>query len=150
MGTYTAGGGGVVSGVANTSRCRVVMPWGALVGWGSLAANWWLHIKSVINFNLARIGSRKLQTVSATERAAAVNTLAELLTSKQERILDANATDLAEATKAGLAKPLLSRLSLSAGKLNNLATGLRQIADSSEKVGLFASLIFIVLLVATR
>lgn len=96
--------------------------------------NWWLHIKSVINFNLARIGSRKLQTVSATERAAAVNTLADLLTSKQQRILEANAADLAEATKAGLAKPLLSRLSLSAGKLNNLATGLRQIADSSEKV----------------
>lgn len=96
--------------------------------------NWWLHIKSVINFNLARIGSRKLQTVSARERAAAVNTLADLLTSKQQRILEANAADLAEATKAGLAKPLLSRLSLSAGKLNNLATGLRQIADSSEKV----------------
>lgn len=89
---------------------------------------------ATINFNLARIGSRKLQTVSAAERACAVNALADLLTSKQQRILEANATDLAEATKAGLATPLLSRLSLSAGKLNNLATGLRQIADSSEKV----------------
>lgn len=96
--------------------------------------NWWLHIKTAINFHLARIGSRKLQTISAAERAAAVNTLADLLTSKQQRILEANALDLAEATKAGIAKPLLSRLSLSAAKLNNLATGLRQIADSSEKV----------------
>lgn len=98
-----------------------------------------VHIKTVINFHLARIGSRKLQTISAGERAAAVNTLADLLTSKQHQILDANATDLAEATKAGLAKPLLSRLSLSAGKLNNLATGLRQIADSSHRVSFVLS-----------
>lgn len=100
----------------------------------NLLVNWWSHVKTVINFNLARIGSRKLQTISAAERAAAVNVLADLLTNKQQRLLEANATDLAEATKAGLAKPLLSRLSLSSGKLNSLATGLRQIADSSEKV----------------
>lgn len=72
--------------------------------------------------------------MSPRERAAAVNTLAELLTSKQQRVLEANAADLAEATKAGLAAPLLSRLSLSAAKLNNLAIGLRQIAETSENV----------------
>lgn len=82
----------------------------------------------------ARIGSRVLQGLTAAERASAVNTLADLLISKQSQILDANAADLAEATKSGLAKPLLSRLSLTPSKIKGLAVGLKQIADSSHKV----------------
>lgn len=39
---------------------------------------------------------------------------------------------MSEADKNGLAKPLLSRLSLSPAKLRNLSIGLRQIADSSH------------------
>ncbi len=50
-----------------------------------------------------------------------MNTLADLLTSKQERILEANAADLAEATKGGLAKPLLSRLTGLLGVAENPA-----------------------------
>lgn len=56
--------------------------------------------------------------------------------SKQAKILDANAKDLADGTKAGLAKPLLSRLSLTPAKLKSLSVGLKQIADSSHKVNL--------------
>lgn len=63
--------------------------------------------------------------------------LADLLISKQAQILEANAKDLAEGTKAGLAKPLLSRLSLTPAKLKSLAVGLKQIADSSHKVKYF-------------
>lgn len=55
---------------------------------------------------------------------------------KQEEILEANSKDLEEATSSGLAKPLLSRLSLSPSKLKTLSVGLKQIADSSyENVG---------------
>ncbi|ETN58982.1 glutamate semialdehyde dehydrogenase [Anopheles darlingi] len=81
----------------------------------------------------ARSGSRILQNLSATERAQAVNTLAELLISRQDKILEANAKDLEEAKKSGLAKPLLSRLSLNASKLQSLAVGLKQIADDSHR-----------------
>lgn len=50
--------------------------------------------------------------------------------------MEANAKDLDEATKGGVAKPLLDRLSLSPGKLKTLSIGLKQIADSSyENVG---------------
>lgn len=62
-----------------------------------------------------------------------VNTLADLLISKQAHILEANSKDLTEATKSGLAKPLLSRLSLTPSKLKSLAVGLKQIADSSHQ-----------------
>ncbi|KAI4459203.1 glutamate semialdehyde dehydrogenase [Holotrichia oblita] len=83
-----------------------------------------------------RKGGRLLQTLSAEQRASCVHTLADLLISRQAEILDANQKDLTEATKSGLAKPLLSRLSLTPAKLKSLATGLKQIADSShENVG---------------
>ncbi|XP_014367090.2 delta-1-pyrroline-5-carboxylate synthase isoform X2 [Papilio machaon] len=84
----------------------------------------------------ARSGSRVLQQLTPSERASAIHTLSDLLLEKQDKILEANAKDLDEATKGGLAKPLLDRLSLSQGKLKTLSTGLKQIADSSyENVG---------------
>ncbi|KAJ8687213.1 hypothetical protein QAD02_023007 [Eretmocerus hayati] len=79
----------------------------------------------------ARVGSRVLQSLHPEERASCINTLAGLLESRQSDILDANNKDLEEARKTGLAKPLLSRLSLSPSKLKSLRDGLRQIADSS-------------------
>ncbi|KAG5682345.1 hypothetical protein PVAND_011702 [Polypedilum vanderplanki] len=82
----------------------------------------------------ARNGCRILQNLSPNERAGCVNTLADLLLAKQQFILDANEKDLAEAQKNGLAKPLLSRLSLSPQKLRSLSTGLKQIAESSHSI----------------
>lgn len=64
-----------------------------------------------------------------------MNALADLLIAKQAQILEANAKDLEEAKKSGLAKPLLSRLSLTPSKLKSLSTGLRQIAADSLQVG---------------
>ncbi|XP_039282203.1 delta-1-pyrroline-5-carboxylate synthase isoform X1 [Nilaparvata lugens] len=80
----------------------------------------------------ARHGSRTLQALSPGDRASCIFTLADLLTSRQSDILAANAKDLSEAAKSGLAKPLQSRLSLTPAKLKSLATGLRQIAESSH------------------
>nr|XP_031839367.1 delta-1-pyrroline-5-carboxylate synthase isoform X2 [Nomia melanderi] len=79
----------------------------------------------------ARVGSRTLQALRPEERAACINALADLLETRQEGILDANAKDLEAAKKGGLAKPLLSRLSLTPAKLKSLSSGLRQIADDS-------------------
>ncbi|XP_049833212.1 delta-1-pyrroline-5-carboxylate synthase [Schistocerca gregaria] len=81
----------------------------------------------------ARVGSRQLQALAPEDRAAAITSLAGLLMSKQQRVLDANNADLAEATKSGLAKPLLSRLSLTPAKIKGLAAGLRQIAETSHQ-----------------
>ncbi|XP_050348585.1 delta-1-pyrroline-5-carboxylate synthase isoform X2 [Nymphalis io] len=84
----------------------------------------------------ARSGSRVLQKLSPAERASAIHSLADLLLEKKEKIFEANAKDIEEATKTGLEKPLLNRLSLSEGKLKTLSIGLKQIADSSyENVG---------------
>ncbi|CAD6204114.1 GSCOCG00009870001-RA-CDS [Cotesia congregata] len=79
----------------------------------------------------ARVGSRLLQALKPEERASCINFLADLLETRQNEILAANAKDLEEATKSGLAKPLLLRLSLSQAKLKSLSSGLRQIAAES-------------------
>ncbi|XP_012287703.1 delta-1-pyrroline-5-carboxylate synthase [Orussus abietinus] len=79
----------------------------------------------------ARVGGRVLQSLRPEDRANCINTLADLLHSKQSDILEANRKDLEEAQKSGLAKALLSRLSLTPSKLKSLSAGLRQIADSS-------------------
>ncbi|CAG9857394.1 unnamed protein product [Phyllotreta striolata] len=81
----------------------------------------------------ARTGGRILATITPEQRASCVHTLADLLLSRQADILDANQKDLQEAKKTGLAKPLLSRLSLTPAKLKNLAVGLQQIADNSHR-----------------
>lgn len=100
-----------------------------------------LWILSVSSFFVkARTGSRVLQSLTPEERALSVNTLADLLITKQSQILEANAKDLEEATKSGLAKPLLSRLSLTPAKLKSLSTGLKQIADSSLQVKILISM----------
>jgi len=80
----------------------------------------------------ARSGGRTLATLSPQQRADCVNTLADLLITRQADILEANSKDLEEAKSSGLAKPLLSRLSLTPAKLRNLAVGLKQIAESSH------------------
>ncbi|KAI5706631.1 hypothetical protein M8J75_009940 [Diaphorina citri] len=80
----------------------------------------------------ARSGSRVLQSLNPEDRAKAIYNLADLLISKQADLLDANSKDLSDATKNGVAKPLLSRLSLTPSKLKSLSTGLKQIAESSH------------------
>lgn len=96
------------------------------------AGNDGAHAPTDILAENARSGSRILQGLAPEERASCIYKLADLLLSQQEDILDANNKDLAEATKNGLNKPLLSRLSLTPAKLKGLATGLRQIAESSH------------------
>ncbi|XP_052124124.1 delta-1-pyrroline-5-carboxylate synthase [Frankliniella occidentalis] len=84
----------------------------------------------------ARAGSRELQRLSPGERVACIHRLADLLVSRQDDIMAANAKDVRVAAASGLAGPMLSRLSLSPAKLRGLAAGLKQIADSShENVG---------------
>lgn len=84
----------------------------------------------------ARTGSRALQALQPEERASCINVLADLLETRQREILHENAKDLEAAEKGGLAKALLSRLSLTSSKLKSLSTGLRQIAnDSLTNVG---------------
>ncbi|XP_042902316.1 delta-1-pyrroline-5-carboxylate synthase [Parasteatoda tepidariorum] len=82
----------------------------------------------------AREGSRKLLKLTGVQRAEIILSLAELLEARKEQILKANANDIRESIASGLAAPLLSRLSLTSEKLDELADGLRQIAETTHNV----------------
>ena len=61
--------------------------------------------------------------------------MADLLSERKDQILDANSKDLETARFEGrLSAPMMTRLLLTPSKLENLAEGLRQIADSSHNI----------------
>lgn len=85
-----------------------------------------------MHLSLASCGSRKLQELPASDRSAIINNIADSLLTRQAEILKANKRDLIEAEGNGLDKPMLSRLTLTPQKLEILADGLRQIAETSS------------------
>ncbi|XP_068709914.1 delta-1-pyrroline-5-carboxylate synthase-like isoform X1 [Montipora capricornis] len=81
----------------------------------------------------ARTGGRALQALTSIERGRILYKLADLLMERKDEILDANSKDLELARYEGcLPPPLIARLLLTPAKLENLAHGIRQIADSSH------------------
>lgn len=83
----------------------------------------------------ARGGSRALQSLVPEQRADVIYKLADLLIEHEKEILIANRKDLDLARKAGnLESSLIDRLIMTSSKINVLASGLRQIADSSFNI----------------
>ena len=69
------------------------------------------------------------------QRGKIIYKLADLLIERKDQILDANSKDLETARFEGrLSAPMMARLLLTPSKLENLAQGLRQIADSSHNI----------------
>lgn len=83
----------------------------------------------------ARDAQRRLAAAPAADRSAALEHLAALLDEKRGDIIAANAEDLANADRDGLAAPLRARLALSAKKLATLQEGVRTLAAGADPVG---------------
>ncbi|TGZ75886.1 hypothetical protein CRM22_000130 [Opisthorchis felineus] len=84
----------------------------------------------------ARLASVDLHAAPSELRSKAIDTLSELIMSKQAEILSENTNDIRAAEQAGIPIALKARLQLSPGKLQTLSTGLRQIATQTrEKKG---------------
>lgn len=82
----------------------------------------------------ARQGSRLLEALSASDRAAIITSLADMLESRTKIIMEANLRDLEAARGENLSDALQARLELSPAKLSALADGLRTIARTSHDV----------------
>lgn len=83
----------------------------------------------------ARAAALRLQASSNEERAGAVRAMAAALELGAPAILAANAEDLAEATRTGLAAPLLARLKLTPEKLRLTLEGVRSLAAAPDPLG---------------
>lgn len=83
----------------------------------------------------ARQAQAALRTAKAEVRTAVLRRLAALLAEREAALLEANARDLAEAERTGLAAPLVKRLALTPAKLSVLRDGLERLAAWPDPVG---------------
>jgi glutamate-5-semialdehyde dehydrogenase len=83
----------------------------------------------------AKAASRVLATASTPAKDAALAAAADLLVQRAPEVLDANADDVARAEAAGTAATVVDRLRLTAGRVEAMADGLRQVAALPDPVG---------------
>jgi glutamate-5-semialdehyde dehydrogenase len=85
--------------------------------------------------SLARAASRVLAASPVSARNAALGALAKRLRDGADALVDVNAGDLAAARDAGLAAPLVERLTLDRSGIETVALGCEQIAAMPDPIG---------------
>jgi len=83
----------------------------------------------------ARVAARTLATLTRARKDAALLAVADALTARQDRIIAANATDLARGERDGLAPGLLDRLRLDGPRIEAVADAVRAVVALPDPVG---------------
>ncbi len=83
----------------------------------------------------AREAALALASASLESRNAVLLKTAEKLEEYKEKIMEANALDVAQAQQEGLSAPLLSRLKVNDQKVARMAEGLRSLAELPDPLG---------------
>jgi glutamate-5-semialdehyde dehydrogenase len=83
----------------------------------------------------AKAASRVLAATDTETKDAALLLAAELLVEQADRILEANAADVAAAEEAGRTATVVDRLRLDEGRIESMAGGLRKVASLPDPVG---------------
>jgi glutamate-5-semialdehyde dehydrogenase len=83
----------------------------------------------------AREASARMASASAAEKSAALRGLAALLRASGASLQEENAKDIARATEAGLAAPMVDRLKLTPKVIETLAVGCEQLATMPDIIG---------------
>lgn len=83
----------------------------------------------------AREASARMAAASAAEKSNALRALAGLLRANVQALQDENDKDIARATAAGLAEPMMDRLKLTPRIVETLAVGCEQLAAMPDIIG---------------
>ena len=83
----------------------------------------------------AKAASRIMAKTDTATKNQALLKIADLIIDSQEKLLDANALDLAAGTANGLDAALLDRLELTPARIEAMAEGLRQVAKLPDAIG---------------
>ncbi|WP_164924515.1 glutamate-5-semialdehyde dehydrogenase [Sinorhizobium fredii] len=83
----------------------------------------------------AKAAARPLAIAGAERKHAALVAMADAIVAKSGEILAANAIDLENADKSGVAKAFIDRLTLTEGRIRDMADGIRAIAAFKDPVG---------------
>lgn len=84
---------------------------------------------------LAKKSSRSLAVLSTEQKNDALRSIAHAITSESERILEANAQDMANGERNGLSQALLDRLLLTESRLQDMVNGLEALLALPDPVG---------------
>jgi glutamate-5-semialdehyde dehydrogenase len=85
--------------------------------------------------DLARAAARTLTVATGTERAAALNAIADEIESRSAEILTANKVDIDRGIAEGMHPQLQDRLLLTAERVKGIASGARQVAALEDPLG---------------
>ncbi|WVT73008.1 glutamate-5-semialdehyde dehydrogenase [Sinorhizobium chiapasense] len=83
----------------------------------------------------AKAASRPLAVASAERKHAALIAMADAIIARGQEILAANAIDLENARETGVASAFIDRLTLTEGRIRDMASGIRAIAEFKDPVG---------------
>ena len=83
----------------------------------------------------ARAASLKIATLETAIKDTALKRLAELLSERKDKILEANAKDLSEGEANGLSQALIDRLRFTPERIEAMAEGVRQVISLPDPVG---------------
>jgi glutamate-5-semialdehyde dehydrogenase len=83
----------------------------------------------------ARLAARTLIAASDADRVEALNRIADELSSSEVEILAANAKDMENAVKDGMAESMQDRLLLTAARVHGMADGARSVAKLPSPLG---------------
>jgi len=83
----------------------------------------------------ARAAAHPLAIASSAAKNAALDAMAEAILHREEHILAANAIDMENGRKAGLADSFLDRLKLTSDRIRAMADGIRAIAALKDPIG---------------
>jgi glutamate-5-semialdehyde dehydrogenase len=84
---------------------------------------------------IARQASKTIASANTQTKNTALVAIANELSARQSDILDANAKDIKEAQKKGLADALIDRLTLTSETVGNMAKGIVQISELPDPIG---------------
>jgi glutamate-5-semialdehyde dehydrogenase len=94
-----------------------------------------LEQEIIATLERARRASRRLALASAEQKNGALKRLASLLRRSGERILAANADDLARARAQGRTGAFVERLTLNADRIESMAHGVEEVVSLADPVG---------------
>jgi len=83
----------------------------------------------------AKAASYKLALLSSREKNRVLLTIADALEAQTDKVLSANAQDLADARASGLSEAMQDRLALTPARLKSIADDVRQVCNLADPVG---------------
>ena len=83
----------------------------------------------------ARLAARTLSIATGSERAAALNAIADEIQARTFEIQEANQSDMERGKRDGLNSQLLDRLMLNDARIQGIANGARQVAALEDPLG---------------